>query len=96
MLYARIFAMDEEDRNLLEHTLRIVEENNKMLRRVRGVQKRAALMSLLYWIFIIGAAIGAFYFIQPYINKVEQIFKEFSDTLSSFQNNTSIEQYKPR
>lgn len=86
MVYARIFPMDDEDRELLEHTLKLVEENNKMLRRVRGVQKRAALMSLLYWIFIIGAAIGAFYFIQPYINKVEQIFNETSSTLSGFKN----------
>jgi TRAP-type C4-dicarboxylate transport system permease small subunit len=78
--------MNEEDEKLLKYTLSVVEENNKMLRKIRGVQKRASLMSLIYWFFIIGAAIGAFYFIQPYVDKIEQAFRGTAANINTVQN----------
>ena len=67
--------MDPEERKLLERTLRLVEENNSMIHKMRRAQKWASFTRTLYWIVIIGVSIGAFYFLQPYINKMQSLMQ---------------------
>ena len=78
--------MDPETKKLLENTYKLTEENNRMLHKVRGVQKRAAILSAAYWFLIIGAAIGAFYFLQPYIDKSQQFLKGISSVVDTLKN----------
>ncbi|MDQ3245185.1 MAG: hypothetical protein M3P22_02490 [bacterium] len=78
--------MDEEVKNMLEETLALAKENNEMLHKVRGVQKQATFFRVVYWVFIILAGIGAFYFIQPYIDAVTNGVGEAKSTLSSFKD----------
>ncbi len=35
-------------------------------------------MSLLYWVFIIGSAIGAYYLVQPYIQGITGAYSNIS------------------
>ncbi|MBU0612264.1 hypothetical protein KKA39_00840 [Patescibacteria group bacterium] len=76
---------DPELRQLLQSTLNTVEENNKMLRHIRRSQKMASFVRFLYWIFIIGIAIGAFYFLQPYVDNITNFFKETGSTFDSIK-----------
>ena len=80
--------MDPEDKKLLKDTLTLVEENNSMLRKVRKVQKRQYFFAVVHWIVIIGVAIGAFYFIQPYINKAKTFFGDVGSAIDKFKNAT--------
>jgi len=46
----------------------------KIVTKIRKVQKRSATVRALYWVFIILLGLGAFYFIQPYINQVKDMY----------------------
>jgi len=78
--------MDPETKKLLEDTYHLVEENNKMLHKVRGVQKRATLFSVFYWIVIIGVSVGAFYFLQPYVDGFRDFVTETNSTFDKFKS----------
>jgi len=78
--------MNPEERKLLQNTFNLAEENNKMLRKVRGIQKAQAFFSVLKWIVIIGVAIGAFYFLQPYIDNVLKFIQDSSASLNQLKN----------
>ncbi len=62
--------MTPEERNLLERTHKLVEENNQILVKMRRSNRYALVFRVLYWVVIIGISFGAFYLIQPYINAI--------------------------
>lgn len=66
--------MEQEERSLLEENLRISRENNRLLIKVRSSQRWASITRVLYWVVLIGISFGAFYFLQPYIEKVMKIY----------------------
>lgn len=62
--------MTPEEKELLKRTLALAEENNDMLRSMRRSMRIQRFMSIVYWVFIIGSAVGAYYLIQPYIEAI--------------------------
>ena len=83
--------MDPESKQLLQKTLELAEENNKMLHKVRGVQKRQALWSAVKVLVIIAIAFGSFYYIEPFLNKAMDTFSKISGTKTSL-NSDSLQQ----
>lgn len=77
--------MDSESKKLLENTLHLVEENNKMLHKMRRSMRIARIMSILYWTFIIGTAVGAFYLLQPYMDSLMEAYGTATEVLNGFQ-----------
>lgn len=77
---------EPEGKQLLQATYKIVEENNKMLHKVRGVQKRQAIFSMLKWLIIIGIAIGAFYFLEPYVKNILKFIQDSGASISQLKN----------
>ena len=77
--------MGPEDRKLLEDTFHVAEENNNILREMQRAQKLARLMTIIYWVFIIGSAVGAYYIIQPYVDQLVGAYTGAADTLRSLQ-----------
>ena len=78
--------MDSESRQLLQNTLALAEENNKMLHKIRGVQKRGTLWQVLKLIIIIGIALGSFYYIEPYLNKIMDLYNSVSGMQQQINN----------
>jgi hypothetical protein len=78
--------MDNDFKSLLEKLHKIVKDNNAMLRKIRGVQKRQAFFQVVHWIFIIGIAIGALYFLQPYIDQFQSFVEEIGSTVQKIKN----------
>ncbi len=66
--------MDEEIKTLLEANLKLSKENNNLLRKVRSSQRWSTFTRFFYWIIIIGAAFGSFYFLKPYIGNLLSIY----------------------
>ncbi len=62
--------MNPEERALIEETLAISRENNKILKSIRRSARIGQLMQITYWLLIIGASVGAYYFIQPYLEQL--------------------------
>jgi len=78
--------MDSESRQLLQNTLALAEENNKMLHKIRGVQKRGTLWQVLKLIVIIGIALGSFYYLEPYLNKIMDLYNSVSGMQQQINN----------
>ncbi|MFA5778361.1 MAG: hypothetical protein WC870_02650 [Candidatus Paceibacterota bacterium] len=79
--------MQPEEKKLLEQTYELVEENNRMLHSIKRTMFMARIMSVLYWVLIIGVSVGAFYFIQPYL---DQLMDTYSGAKSNLDNLGSL------
>ena len=67
----------------MEKTYEIEKENNRILKGLRNTNRWATVFRVFYWIIIIGVSVGAFYFIQPY---VDNIFKTYENVQSDLLN----------
>jgi hypothetical protein len=79
--------VDSESKQLLQNTFNLTEENNKMLRKMRRAQKISSFMQVIYWLIIIGIAVGAFYFLPPYISQLEKFLKISGTTVNQSLGN---------
>jgi hypothetical protein len=66
--------MDQEVKKLLEENIRISKENNELLLKIRNVQRWAQITRYLYWFVIIAVSFGAFYFVQPYLENLLNLY----------------------
>ena len=82
--------MNPEERKILEETYRLAKENNKSLKKIRRHMTYGTIFRLIYWGVIIGAGIGLFYFLQPYLENLSNVYSGFTDqinTVNGFFNN---------
>jgi len=59
---------------MLKRSVELSEENNDILRSIKRSMRFGHIMSVVYWIFIIGSAVGAYYIIQPYLNQLLYVY----------------------
>lgn len=93
--YDKILFMEAEEKELIKETFELAKENNQMLKKVRGVQKRQMLWSVLKMVVIVGIAFGVFYFLEPYLNKAVNFYGDITgknmdanpETLKGILNN---------
>ena len=71
--------MESDERKMLTQTLKLAEENNKLLKKMNRSIQWGRLFKMLYWVVIIGSAVGAYYFLQP-------LFESFKETLGGFSS----------
>lgn len=76
--------MTPEERELLNKSVALAEENNQILRSMRRSQVLASVTRAVYWVFIIGSAFGAYYFIQPYVDQLKDMYGGAGDVLKNF------------
>jgi hypothetical protein len=74
--------MSPEEKELLHRSIALAEENNDILRSIQRSMRLSRLMSVLYWVVIIGASIGAFYFIQPYLRATMDLYGGAKDQIN--------------
>jgi hypothetical protein len=75
--------MNPEEKQLLQKTYDLAEENNKILHKLKRANTRSAFFRWFYWIVIIGVSIGAFYFIEPYVKVSMDAYKSLQTELSN-------------
>lgn len=75
--------MTPEERQILIQTSRMVEENNKLLRKMHRAAIWGRIMHFLYWLIIIGLSFGAFYLIQPYVETVQKSIGGFKSDVNN-------------
>ncbi|HEY4503063.1 MAG TPA: hypothetical protein VJC14_01365 [Candidatus Paceibacterota bacterium] len=78
--------MDPESKKLLTDTLALTQENNSMLHDMKRTMRWQRIMSFVYWIFIVGSAVGAYYLIQPYVDSLMSAYGSASEALKSLKN----------
>jgi len=78
--------MEQEEKKLLQNTFNLAEENNEMLHKVRGVQKRHAIFGIVKIIIIIGIATGGYYFLQPLVKNVLKFVQDSGASIDQLKN----------
>lgn len=78
--------MSPEEKELLERSVTLAEDNNRMLHSMKRSIFWSHVMSVLYWLLVIGISVGAFYFLQPYIDQLTKMYGSASTVLKEFQN----------
>ena len=82
--------MDQEYKELLQNTYKLTEENNLLLHKIRNAQNRQTYWQILKYVVIIGIAFGSFYFLEPYLNKMMDLYSTISGTQQKI-NNISVQ-----
>lgn len=75
--------MTPEERELLQRSVKLAEDNNTMLRSIVRSMRTARIMSIVYWVFIIGSAVGAYYLIQPYVDALMAAYGGFKGNVDN-------------
>jgi hypothetical protein len=75
--------MEPEEREILRRVLELSQKNNRMLQSIQRSMFWSKLMRYIYWIIIIGAAVGAYYFIDPYITGVIDTYNSLKGNISN-------------
>jgi len=75
--------MDENRQ--LEKTYELTKENNEMLKSIRRSQKMTKIFRIGYWVVVIGIAVGAYVFIEPYIGGLIGTYNEALENFNSIR-----------
>ncbi|MCR4306565.1 MAG: hypothetical protein NUV42_01205 [Candidatus Yonathbacteria bacterium] len=78
--------MDPYTRKLLEDILGLTQENNKLLKKMHRASIWRHVFSALYWIVIVGAMLGSYYYLQPYIDVLIEAYDTLISSVESVQN----------
>ena len=76
---------DDKLNDKLEKLTRIVEEDHKMLKGVYTRMRIGSAFRIVYWGLILLAALGAYVYIQPYIDS----FKEAYESVNQFRTSVT-------
>ncbi len=77
---------NEELQKMVQETYDLTKENNDLLKKMRRSQKLAHISRIVYWLILIGISVGAFYYIQPYLQKVYSLYTEGISQYSGFKD----------
>jgi hypothetical protein len=77
--------MTPEERALLQRMAQTVEENNEILHGIRSSMRWARVWRVVYWTVIIGSAVGAYWFIQPYIDTLLGLYTNAQTNINTMK-----------
>ena len=79
------YSMDPNERQQLKEALELARENNALIKKMWRATQWGRAIKAIYWLVIIGITIGAFYFLQPYVEVLENVYGGFQDTTGQFR-----------
>ncbi len=87
--------MDEELKRILDENLAISKESLKILKGIRRGNRLGAALKIFYWLVIIGALAGSYYFLEPYIKQGLAIINQVQETVSGGQKTSGTQIISP-
>jgi len=76
--------MDDSTKKMLNETYRISQENNAYLKKIDRRQRYSTYWKVFLFIVAVGSALGVYYYFQPYVDQVVDIYDQAQSTFSSF------------
>lgn len=76
--------MDDKDslQKKLDRNFELNQENNELLHKLWRSVVWGRVAKVIYWVIIIGVAVGAFYFLQPYVSSIRDVSQEFRNAFT--------------
>ena len=78
--------MDPEIKELLRRNIKLSEENNSILKKMRRSAEWSSFFRFIYWLLIIAAGIVSFYYVQPYLDKAMQLYNQVQTTANQVKS----------
>jgi hypothetical protein len=78
--------MESDEKEILEKTLELSQDNNKILHSIKRGMFWSRVMSVIYWIIIIGVSVGVYYYIQPYIDSLLNTYESVKGEIQNLSN----------
>lgn len=66
-------------------------ENRKMIKALHTAYRINSVISIVKWIVIIGVTIGAFVYIQPYLESMLKLYGSINSATGGVENNGGID-----
>jgi hypothetical protein len=77
--------MEENERRLLDETVLLARENNRLLRKIVRRERLQAIWATIKLLVIVSLAFGAYYYIQPYILQLIAAYRVLSGSLQGLE-----------
>ena len=74
---------NEELEKLVEKSLALAEDNNRMLKKLYKSMRWSRAINILYWVLLVGSVFGAYYFLQPFIDETKNLYGDFANPKGS-------------
>ncbi len=81
--------LEKNEEELLKRTYEVEKENNTILKKLYRNMWWGRVARILYWTVILAAMLGAYYYVQPYIDPVFQAYTDISGTIDSLNEKQS-------
>lgn len=78
--------MDQETEKIIRETLRLSRENNELLLKLRGAQKRASFWRFIKFLFSLSLIILAYYYVSPYISQLQDSYTSIRASITELQD----------
>ena len=76
--------MEQDLKNLIEDNLELSKQNHKMLKKLLSYRRLEALYSIVKWVIVIGFALYSFYYLQPYLEQLLEVYENVSGVVDTF------------
>lgn len=77
--------MNPEERQLLERSLKLNEENNKLLRSMRRITRLAFVWGLIKLVILIVPFAIAYFYLEPHFGTLSQTFGQLREVLNLYK-----------
>lgn len=77
--------LEKNEEELLARTYEVEKENNAMLKKLYHDMWWSRLFRMVYWVVILGAMFGAYYYAQPYIDPIFKTYTNLSGMMDSLK-----------
>ncbi len=81
----------QEIRDDIKRMEDLMEENHLMIKRLHNAYRFNLLFSIIRWAIIIGLTFGLFYYTQPYLEKLLQLYSSINSITGGVENNGGID-----
>lgn len=78
--------MTPDERKMLEESVALSRENNKLLRKMRRATMVGYIFKTLYVAVIIGVIIGSYYLTLPYLEQLKTLYGTVNDAVGKVQD----------
>jgi hypothetical protein len=92
-------STDLTNQEKLEEIFKITLENNHLLHKMQNRDRIAFLFRVIYWLIILGALGGAYYYVRPFFDsiqanntKAEGVINQFEQLRSQFPETRAFQE----
>ncbi len=78
--------MNQEEKELLQKTYELSEENNKILHGIRRINRWSYFFKIAYWALIIVVAFGAYFYAKPYVEILDNEYNSLKNNANTLNN----------